>query len=116
MNRSERRRYGRFPVSGIHGSLQTAGDLTLLDLSRTGISFETTNSITVGEHYFIELRYGDASVNLEVLVKWCALRALPGEDGESELPLYHAGGGFVDVHRDAPGGLWRALEAVETVE
>ncbi len=87
------------------------GDLTLLDLSRTGISFETSNPITVGESYYLELRYGGASVSLEVLVKWCALRGKVRDDDGNEQPLYQAGAGFVDVLRDAPGGLWRALEA-----
>lgn len=109
--RNERRRYGRFPVSGIRGSLNRMDDLTLLDLSRTGISFETTNPITVGESYYLELRYGKASVNLEVLVKWCALRGMVRDDDGVEYPVYQAGAGFVDVLRDAPGGLWRALEA-----
>ena len=111
MKRSERRRYGRFPVMGIHGSLKRTGDLTLLDLSRTGISFETSHPITVGDHYFLELRYGEARVSLEVLVKWCALRGRIRDDDGVEQPVYQAGAGFVDVLRDAPGGLWRALEA-----
>jgi hypothetical protein len=109
--RPERRRYGRFPVARIHGSLKRAGDLTLLDLSRTGISFETSNAISVGESYFLELRYRQAAVNLEVMVKWCALGGTVFDDEGDEQPLYHAGGVFVDVLRDAPGGLWRALEA-----
>jgi hypothetical protein len=109
--RSERRRYGRFPVSGILGTLKRTGDLKLLDLSRNGICFETSNPITVGGSYFLELRYGQATVNLEVLVKWCAMRGRVVDDEGNEEPVYQAGAGFVDVHRDAPGGLWRALEA-----
>ena len=111
MKKSERRRYGRFPVSGIHGSLKRTGDVTLLDLSRTGIAFETVNPITVGEHYFLELRYGQARVSLEVRVRWCSVRGTVRDDDGQEQSVYQAGGGFVDVHRDAPGGLWRALEA-----
>ena len=110
MKRSERRRYGRFPVSGIQGNLKRTGDVTLLDLSRTGISFETSHPITVGESYFLELRYREASVNLEVLVKWCALRGRVRDDDGTERPVFQAGAGFVDILRDAPGGLWRALE------
>ena len=108
--RNERRRFGRFPVSSIRGSLKRVGDLTLLDLSRTGISFETSNPITVGANYYLELRYGEAKVNLEVLVKWCALRGKVRDQEGNEQPVYQAGAGFVDVLRDAPGGLWRALE------
>ena len=111
MKRPERRRYGRFPVSGIRGSLKRTGDLMLLDLSRTGISFETSHPITVGESYYLELRYGEAVVNLEVKIKWCALRGKARDDAGEEQPVYQAGAGFVDVLRDAPGGLWRALEA-----
>ncbi len=65
----------------------------------------------MGENYFLELRYGDASVSLEVLVKWCALRGKVRDDEGAEQPVYQAGAGFVDVLRDAPGGLWQALEA-----
>ncbi len=90
------------------------GDLTLLDLSRTGISFETSNPITVGKNYFLELRYGEAVVNLEVLVKWCVPRSRVSDGESSEQPVYQpvyqAGARFVDILRDAPGGLWRALE------
>ena len=84
--------------------------MKLLDLSRTGISFETSNAITVGESYYLELRYGEATVSLEILVKWCALRGKVRDDEGNEQPVYQAGAGFVDVLRDAPGGLWRALE------
>ncbi len=84
--------------------------MTLLDLSRTGISFETANAITVGGNYYLELRYGEATVSLEILVKWCALRGKVRDDDDNEQPVYQAGAGFVDVLRDAPGGLWRALE------
>jgi hypothetical protein len=114
MKRPERRRHGRFPVSGIHGSLQTAGDLTLLDLSRTGISFETAHPLTVGKHYFLELRYGDASVSLEVVVKWCSIRGTVRDEEDRETAFYQAGASFVDVHRDAPSGLWAALEVAPT--
>ena len=33
------------------------------------------------------------------------------DDEGEEQPVYQAGAGFVDVLRDAPDGLWRALEA-----
>ena len=65
----------------------------------------------MGENYFLELRYGQAKVSLEVLVRWCALRGRCATAQGNEQPVYQAGAGFVDVLRDAPGGLWRALEA-----
>ena len=33
------------------------------------------------------------------------------DDDDNERPVFQAGAGFVDVMRDAPGGLWRALQA-----
>lgn len=47
-----------------------------------------------------------------MLVKWCALRGEVRDDEGREQPVYQAGAGFVDILRDAPEGLWRALEAV----
>ncbi len=44
-------------------------------------------------------------------MKWCALRAAVSDEDGAEQPVYHAGASYVDVLRDAPGGIWRALEA-----
>ncbi len=105
-----RRRLSRLPVSGIFGSLRTPMDVELLDLSRRGVRFETANKLTVGEHYFLELSYSGSTVNLEVVVKWCSQKGAD-QDETPEPALFEAGASFVDVHRDAPTGIWEGLEA-----
>ncbi len=85
-------------------------DIELLDLSRRGVRFETSNKLTVEEHYFLELSYSGSTVNLEVVVKWCSQKGA-GRDETAMPALFEAGASFVDIHRDAPAGVWEGIEA-----
>ena len=103
---SNDRREVRFPVEGVQGSLKTPGDVRAINLSRRGVAFETSHKLTVGETYFLELRYRSHVVSVEIDLRWCSRRSPPTAD---EPAVYRAGGPFVDIVRDAPNGLWGAL-------
>ncbi len=111
MTRSNRRRDPRLPVSGIYGSFRSPKDLELVDLSRRGVRFETRNKLTVGDHYFFEVSYSDSTVKLEVVIKWCSQKGEVLDAEGKTTPVFEAGAGFVDIHRDAPGGIWEGIEA-----
>jgi len=96
----------RFPVEGVQGSLKTPGDVRAINLSRRGVAFETTHKLTVGDTYFLELRYRGQVVNVEIDLRWCSRSSPPTED---QPAVYRAGGPFVDVVRDVPDGLWGSL-------
>lgn len=107
----DQRRYSRFPVQGIYGSLRTPRDVRVLNLSRSGVSFETTEKVSEGENCFLELRFHAEVASLEVKILWVMTREGDGSGGSaSEVPVYQAGGTFIDIHRDRADGFWSALE------
>lgn len=98
----------RFPVQGMFGNLRTVRDVRVLNLSRGGIAFETPHKLTVGDDYFLEVRYKGQVVNFGVSLRWCSRkRGTP----RSSTPIYQAGGRFIDVLQETPGGLWARLLA-----
>lgn len=103
------RREMRFPVEGVRGSLKSPGDLRIINVSRSGLAFATMHHLAVGDHYFIEIRYQGQTANLELELRWCFWQPETGDDDEH--PVFLAGGRFVDIVRDDPGGLWRGLTA-----
>jgi len=98
----------RFPVQGMFGNLRAVGDVHVLNLSRSGIAFETPHKLTVGEDYFLEVRYREQVVNFGVNLRWCSLKRGSSRTGTR---IYQAGGRFVDVLQETPGGLWARLLA-----
>lgn len=106
----EKRRHPRFPIGGFNGTLKTPGDVTVLNLSRRGIAFETPHRITPGERYYLELRFQEQAANMEVLIKWCSVREPePGEDDDADF-ISWAGGSVLDVFRESEGGIWDLVE------
>jgi hypothetical protein len=107
MRSREQRRHTRFPVQGIYGTLRVPRDVRVLNLSRSGISFETSEALAAGESCFLELRHHAEAASIELSVRWTA----PGRSGPAEgRPLFQVGARFVDVHRDRTDGLWAAIE------
>jgi len=78
----------------------------VINLSRSGIAFATYHRVTVGDPYFIEIRYRNQTVSVEIELRWCFRQP---DTGPGEPPLFLAGGRLVDIVRDDPEGLWRGL-------
>ncbi len=109
-SRSNTRRETRFPVDGIQGSLHRPGDLRVINLSRSGIAFATFHRVTVGDSYFVEIRYRSQAVSVEIELRWCFRQP---DTEPNEPSLYLAGGRLVDIVRDDPEGLWRGLLVIQ---
>lgn len=100
---SERqRRFHRIPIEALKGRLHTPRDLTVRDLSRTGMAFETSEPLEEGKDYFVELSYRGQSIRLAVNVRWVK----PEEAGRGEPPAYQVGAEFVDILEKPDTGLW----------
>lgn len=106
--RPQRRRELRIPVRGIEGSLQSPGDVRVVDLSRHGVSFETLHKLTVGDDCFLELRYRNKVVSVATVLRWCSLTSASNPE---EIRAFRAGGAFTEVLADGPDGLWSCLVA-----
>jgi|GEM_PF-1910637 len=106
---SERqRRFHRIPIEALKGRLHTPRDLTVRDLSRTGMSFDTSEPLEEGKDCFVELTYRNQSVRLALNVRWVRRE----ESAQGEPPVYHVGAEFVDVLDRPPTGLWDWIRVV----
>jgi len=106
---SERnRRFHRIPIEALKGRLHTPRDLTVRDLSRTGLSFDTSEPLEEGKDCFVELTYRGQTIRLALNVRWVRRE----EAGAGEPPIYHVGAEFVDVLEKPPTGLWDWIRLV----
>jgi hypothetical protein len=106
---SERhRRFHRIPIEALEGRLHTPRDLAVRDLSRTGMSFDTSEPLDEGKDCFVELTYRGQTIRLAVNVRWVQKR----ETGRGEPPVYHVGAEFVDVLEKPSTGLWDWIRVV----
>lgn len=106
MKRSDRRRFPRYPVQGVVGTLVPSLWVSLINLSRSGVAVLVEEKLAVGESYLLDFAYRGQNANLEVEVTWCSRRRSRrlGEGGR-----YVAGGRVRDIYRSNPGGLWAAI-------
>ena len=97
----KKRHFQRFPVEHIEGALHDLGDLQVLDLSQTGLAFETEFPVEEGSRPELELRYRNQGVRVSVVIRW----ARP-ERREEGRRIYRAGAEFLDVIQKDDTGLW----------
>ena len=110
MKEPNRRRHPRYRSSEIEATLDSPGDCRVINLSSSGICFETGRGLTVGENYFLEVHFQGMSASLEIAVKWCSLRPpIQNSDG-TETTVARSGASFIDIQRDSPVGFWDLIE------
>jgi hypothetical protein len=95
----------RFPVQGIWGTLRFPQDVRVLNLSRSGIQFETQEPLPVGQSCFLELRHHAEAASIEIEVRWTETEPERAVGGGP----YRVGARFVDIFRDHGGGLWDGI-------
>jgi hypothetical protein len=76
-------------------------DCRLLDLSTSGIGFETSIGLRLGVPYPFRLRDGRQTLGTEAVIRWCRLVRNETAEGESR-PVYRAGASFVDWQAPEP--------------
>jgi len=96
------RRFHRIPIEALTGRLHTPRDVTVRDLSRTGMAFHTSEPLEEGKDYFVELVHRGQTIRLAVNVRW--VRQEPADGGEP--PVYFVGAEFVDILDKPDTGLW----------
>jgi hypothetical protein len=70
-------------------------DCRLVDVSSSGLGFETSVGLRLGVRYPVRLREGNEVHTTDVVVSWCRLVRNESRDGESR-PVYRVGATFVD--------------------
>lgn len=90
----ERRAHGRSPVHEVPAFLGFYYEVTLVNLSPTGMGVRSPNPIPVGRRYCVRFDLDSRGLTLGGTVRWCCLRRLrPLADGDSE-PVYEGGIAF----------------------
>jgi hypothetical protein len=102
---ADRRRHPRRQIAGIQGTLRSPGDLTVLDISLTGLSAEAAAEIDPGQHCFLELVHQRHRVHIEAVVRWASVTRVERKS-DRFVPVFRAGLSFVDTDRDDSGGIW----------
>ena len=101
----DRRRVERRSIPGIEATLRAPGDVKVVDVSLYGMSIEAVGELDVGRTVCLEVRHGKHRANVEVAVRWRSVFRVE-RARHALLPVCRAGVEFVDVHRDASGGIW----------
>lgn len=102
---SDRRRAERRRITGVTGTRRSPGDLTVLDLSLTGLAAEAIGEIAPGERCFVELVHQGHRVNVEAVVRWASVTRVE-RSADRFIPVFRTGLSFVTVDRDESGGIW----------
>ena len=95
MSGEEKRRFKRYEVEGIAGTLVLNFEARVLNLSLTGLSLATHSPLRAGTRYALRVpRNGE--LRFHAVVRWCRLVGTEKNTREEVVPVYHAGLDFRD--------------------
>jgi hypothetical protein len=107
-----RRRYRRYAVADLQGVLELAHPARVIDLSRSGAAIETSERLSPGRSYRLQLERPDApATSTTARVAWCRLTGTVDLGGDESSPLYRAGLHFDQELSGADTELLDRLEA-----
>lgn len=105
----ERRGHGRNLAVEIQRKTPVI-DLTILNLSTSGMAVELSQALTVGSSYPFTMSQRKDRISVNGLVEWCRFAGtLPLGPGEHR-PIYKAGISFTKIHTSEPTGIWTELK------
>lgn len=114
--KSDQRRFPRFEVSHLDGSLTVPVEITVINLSLGGMALETNSYLHFGRAYTLRLDDDEHSFSLTGTVAWCALKkTIKNDDGEV-LPIYRAGLKFEALSSERSRELWELIRSHALVE
>jgi hypothetical protein len=110
----ERRRFHRVRIPSMVGTLRSPGDAEILDLSLAGVSFEAPGEIHPGDRCYLELHHDAGRASVEVEVRWASVRRVERLSNDL-VPVFRAGGAFLEVQNDASDGIlgWLMVDPPE---
>lgn len=91
MPEQKKRRHQRYEVHDLHGSLLFKVDVTVLNLSLSGMAVETTQQLRLGRVYSVRLGSGRGGVDVDGTVKWCHLMKTKEGPGGQPVNVFHVG-------------------------
>ena len=116
MNDPDLRRHPRFLATDIQASLESPQDCRVINLSSSGICFETRRQLNVGDHQFLEVQFQGMTASLEIVVKWRAARPTVDYEDPASRGVVRAGASFVAIERDSPSGFWDVIDVYPDID
>ena len=92
-----RRRYKRFDVQGIHGTLVFASKVNILNLGIGGAALETDRRLDIGDTYTLRLKGGKGSIAPEGVVTWSFKSSRRMDPSGSQCIGYRTGLRFTEA-------------------
>jgi hypothetical protein len=96
MSGEDKRRFKRYDVEGIDGTLVLNVEAKVLNLSLTGLQLSTSTSLHSGTRYFLRVPSPGGDLRFHATVRWCRLVGTEKNPAGEIGPVYHAGLDFRD--------------------
>src|SRR4029079_7991065 len=100
MSGEDKRRFKRYDVEGIDGTLVLNVEAKVLNLSLTGLQLSTSTSLHSGTRYFLRVPSPGGDLRFHATVRWCRLVGTEKNPAGEIGPVYHAGLDFpAELHQ-----------------
>jgi PilZ domain-containing protein len=93
----EQRRAPRFVVEGIHGTMTSASQVEVLNMSISGAAIRLDRNLRVGGEYSLRLELNDTVLSVKGVVVWSVLSEIQKGREDETKPFYSAGMKFKDI-------------------
>jgi Tfp pilus assembly protein PilZ len=93
----EKRRAPRFMVEGVHGTMTSASQVEILNMSISGAAIRLDRNLRVGGEYNLRLELADAALVVKGVVVWSVLSEIQKGREDETKPFYSAGMKFKDI-------------------
>jgi Tfp pilus assembly protein PilZ len=107
---SNKRREARFIVEGLQGRMTFASEVTILNMSLSGVAIRTDRRLSIGQEYQLRLEAEGEAVNLRGAVVWCTLESRRKDTRGDDILIYSAGLRFTNVMTEALQNLMTFLD------
>ena len=95
--KSEKRRYKRHVVDGLHGNVLFPSDIQVLNISVDGAAIETSKWLDLNREYTLKIKFKENVLSLKGRVVWAVLTSKEKKGSGEVTPVYRAGVKFTDV-------------------
>jgi Tfp pilus assembly protein PilZ len=93
----DKRRAPRFVVEGIHGTMTSASQVEILNMSISGAAIRVDRNLRVGGEYALRLEMSDTALVVKGVVVWSVLSEIQKGREDETKPFYSAGMKFKDL-------------------
>jgi hypothetical protein len=93
----EQRRAPRFVVEGVHGTMTSASQVEVVNMSISGAAIRLDRNLRVGGEYSLRLEMNDGVIAVKGVVVWSVLSEIQKGREDETKPFYSAGMKFQDI-------------------